>query len=44
MQSTSESLDITKVADFQRKNDDVSRMQEVCHVSYIFSGFPLGKL
>ena len=29
-------LDITKVADFQWKNADVSRTQGVCHVIYIF--------
>ena len=27
-------LDITKVADFQWKNTDVSRTQGLCHVTY----------
>ena len=37
-------LDIQKSADFRRKNADVSRIQEVCHVIYIFFGFSLGKV
>ena len=36
-------LDITKVVDFQWKNVDVSRTQEVCHVIYILFGSSLGK-
>ena len=36
MQSVSVFLDMTNVADFRRKNADVSRTQEVCHVIYIF--------
>ena len=43
MQSISAFLDITKVADFWRKNA-VSRTQGVCHVIYIFSGSSLGKI
>ena len=37
-------LDITKIADFQWKNADVSRTQGVCHVIYIFFGLSLGKV
>ena len=37
MQSISAFLDITKCADFQSKNADVSRTQGVCHViDYFF--------
>ena len=44
MQSMSVLLDIVKFADFWRKNADVSRTQEVCHVIHIFSGSFLGKV
>ena len=37
MQSISVILDITKVADFRKKNIDISRTQEVCYVIYILS-------
>ena len=37
-------LDISKFADFQRKNVDVSRTQGVCYMIYIFFGFFLGKV
>ena len=37
-------LDITKVADFQWENDDVSRTQEVYDVIYIFFGSCFGKV
>ena len=36
MQSIFVFLDITKFADFQWKNPDVSRNQDVCHVIRIF--------
>ena len=36
-------VNIAKFADFWRKNDDVSRTQEVCHVIHIFFGPSLGK-
>ena len=38
MQSISVFLDITKVADFQWKNADVSRTQGVNYVIYVFWG------
>ena len=38
MQSISVFLDITKVADFQGKNADVSRTQGVNYVIYVFWG------
>ena len=44
MQSISVFYDITKFADFLRKNADVSRTQGVCHVIHIFFGFSLGKV
>ena len=44
MKSLSVFLDITKVADFQWENADVSRTQGVCHVIYIFFGSSLGKV
>ena len=44
MQSLSVSLDITKSADFRRKNTDVGRNQEVCHVIYVFFGSSLAKV
>ena len=44
MQSTSVFLDITKFADFQWKNADVSRTYEVYHVIHIFFGSFLGKV
>ena len=36
MQSISVFLDIIKIADFRRKNSDVSRNQGVCHVIPMF--------
>ena len=36
--------DIAKFADFQRKNNDVSRTERLCHVTYIFFGSFLGKV
>ena len=36
MQSIPVFLEVTKVADFRRKNTGVSRIKEVCHVIYIF--------
>ena len=44
MQSISAFLDIAKFADFQWKNADVRRTQEVCHVTHIFFGSSLGKV
>ena len=44
MQSISVFLCKTKIADFQRKNEDVSRVQEVFHVIYMFFGSYLGKV
>ena len=44
MQCISVFLDIKKVADFQPKNDDVSRTQGVCQVIYMFFGSPLGRV
>ena len=35
-------LDIAKFADFQRKNDDASRNQGICHVSHVIFGSSLG--
>ena len=43
MQSMFVFLDITKFADFQSKNADVSRTHE-CHVIHIFFGSSLGKV
>ena len=43
MQSITIFLNITKVADFQRKDADVSRPQVLCHLIYTFLGFSLGK-
>ena len=43
MQSISVFLDITKLADFWRKNANISRSQEVCHVIHIFFKSSLGK-
>ena len=37
-------LDITKFADFLRKNADVSRTWEECQVIHIFFGSSLGKV
>ena len=42
MQSVPVLLDTTKFADFQWKNADVSRIQDVCHVISIFFGSSLG--
>ena len=44
MESVSAFIDITKFYDFQWKNADVSRSQEVCHVIQIFFGSSLGKV
>ena len=44
MQSISLFLDITKVTDFHWKTADVSRIEGVCHVIYIFIGPSLGTL
>ena len=44
MQSISVISDITKVADFQRKNDDDSKSHWVCYMIYIFFGSSLGKV
>ena len=44
MQSISVFLDITKFADFPRKNTDVSRTQWVCHVFHIFFECSLDKV
>ena len=44
MQSISVFLDISKYVDFRWKNPDVSRTQEVCHVTPIFLGSFLGML
>ena len=44
MESISVFLDIAKLADFWRKNADVSRIQEVFHVIHIVLGTSLGKV
>ena len=44
MQSIPVFLDITKFADFQCNNADVSRTQRVCHVIYRFFGSSLGRV
>ena len=44
MQYISVFLDIAKFADFQWKNDHVSRTQEMSHVIHIFFGSSLGKV
>ena len=44
MQSISVFLDITKFADFRRKNADVSKNQWLCHVICIIFGSSLGKV
>ena len=44
MQSIPVFLDITKYADFRRKNAYVSKTQGVCHVTDIFFGSSLGKV
>ena len=36
--------DITKIADFRWKSADVSRIQEVYHMIYVFFGSSLGKV
>ena len=38
------SLDLKKVADFQWKNADSTRTQEVCHAIYKFFGSSLSKV
>ena len=43
MQSIPVFPDVTKIADFQWKNADVSRTQGVCHVTFVFFWSPLGK-
>ena len=42
MQSISVFLDTTKVADFRWKNVDISRVQGVYHMIYLFFGSSLG--
>ena len=42
MKSTSASVDIAKFANFQWKNADISRFEEVCHVILKFFGISLG--
>ena len=44
MESISVFLDITKVANFRRKNADASKTQRVGHVIHIFFGSSLGKV
>ena len=44
MQSISVFSDIAKFADFQWKNADFRRNQEMCHVINIFFQFSLGKV
>ena len=44
MQSISVFFDVTTIADFRQKNDDVSRTQGVCHMFYIFFESFLGKV
>ena len=44
MQSISVFPDITKVGGFQRKTNDVSITQGVCHVIYMVFGSSLGKV
>ena len=44
MQIISVFLDMTKVANFQRINADVSRTQGVCHVIYMIFGCSLRKV
>ena len=44
MKSTPLFPDIAKIADFQWKNADVRKTHVVCHVIYVFSGSPLGKI
>ena len=44
MQSISVFLDIAKFADFQRKNDDVSRTHGLCQVIHRLFGSSLGKV
>ena len=44
MQSIPVFIDIAKFADFQWKNPDVSRTQEVCHVIHTFFGSSLRKV
>ena len=44
MQYLSVILNITKVADFSKKNADVSRTHGVCQMIYTFFGYSLGKL
>ena len=44
MQSIPIFLDITKVADFQLKNADVSGTKVMCCVIYAFFGSHLGKV
>ena len=44
MESISVFRDIAKFTDFHRKNADVSRTQEMCHMIQIFLGSFLGKV
>ena len=43
MQSIPVFPDVTKIADFQWKNADVSRIQAVCHMIYMLFGSFYGK-
>ena len=42
MKSTPVFLDITKVANFRRKNADISRTQGACKLIYVVFGSSLG--
>ena len=44
MESLSVFLDVTKLADFRRKNADVGKNQGVCHVIYIIFASSSGKV
>ena len=44
MKSISVFLDTAKLADFQRKNTDVSRTPGVCYVIHIFFESSIGKV
>ena len=44
MQSITVLPDRTKIADFRRKNAEVSRILGLCHVTYVFFGSSLGKI
>ena len=44
MQSIPVYPDILKIVDFQWKNADINRTQEVCYKIYVFLGSSLGKV